>query len=663
MNNRARYAALLVATGMGVASVAVLPQAPAWAFPDPGVASVPAVSEVPLASATASQPLNSVKVAFADSSSSHVWAAGDKITFQLWDAATGAALSQTPTNVFESASFSALPSVSATNGVNATYYSVALAKGATSSVNDEFVLTFLKAAPQDANTTTFTISGLKTTLGSRIPAGHHIQLRLTASNGTPFTGSSAVATAAAGIIPAGSLSTSGVVTAAPSTAGVGLGTLTFKDVTGGAVNAGDEIDLTLTAGSFSAPGTSTGALFAGTPTVITVNRGSDTLKMTAAKTSSVNDLLRVGGAKITMPAGAAEVFLVANDKTTATVVGAAGVATVVKQARVGGVDRYATASQLYESAFALSSVAVLVSGTNYPDALSAVYLARGLGTGVLTTDPNNLPAATRNELVAHAINTVYIVGGTSAVSANVAAQVGNLHVGNNSSAPKIAVARIAGGDRYATNQLVDSQAARSGSTTAIVATGQNFADALAVGPAVYVTGDPLILTDPLQLSAAAKSTISTLRITHVVIVGGTSAVSSAVESQLGAAGATVDYRIAGADRTQTAAAVAQWETSGLPGVNIYTALPGLNFGGTGTVNIARGDSFADALAAGSVAGKVADVLVLTADPTTLGAGIPSYLSGRAGATSTLRAIGGAGALYSTTMTAAALALSQPLVLP
>lgn len=85
-----------------------------------------------------------------------------------------------------------------------------------------------------------------------------------------------------------------------------------------------------------------------------------------------------------------------------------------------------------------------------------------------------------------------------------------------------------------------------------------------------------------------------------MIVGGTSAVSAGVETALGTAGVTVDYRIAGAERTQTAASIAAWETDGLAGHDIYPAIGSLGFTGTSVINVARGDSFADALAAGAV---------------------------------------------------------------
>lgn len=659
-----RRAAVLAAAALTATVSATIATGPtALAFSTSSVATIGGAGEGLFVAGAGSQPTGNLTISFADNASSHVWSTSDNIKVQLWDATTGSALSNTSANAFEGASFSGLPTVTATNSVDSSFYGIVLAKGATSTVNDEFVLSFKKDAKLDTQTTKFTVSGIKITLGSRIPAGHQIQLKLTASNGTPFAGASATAAVGIGLVPATSVSTSTVATGAPMASGVSLGKLTVKDVTGGATNSGDEIDLTLTGGFFSATGTMAGNIPSGTtPIVTTIKNTSDSLKLTASKTSVVNDTLTLTGAKVVLPATAGEVYLVANDKTTSTILGAVGVATVVTQARAGGIDRYFTASQLFDIDFSSATSAVLTSGANYPDALSAIYLAGQLSTGVLTTDPNTLPTGTRTELLTRAIKTVYIVGGTAAVSASVASQVASFHVANNSSGPLIQVVRIAGVDRYATNKAVDTFLPPGVTTTAIIATGENFADALAVGPAVYRTGEPLILTPGTTLSPAAKATIGALGITHAVIVGGTSAVSAGVESALAAAGVNVDYRIAGSERTETAAQVAAWDTDGLAGHDVYPAIGSLGFTGTTRINVARGDNFADALAAGAVAGADQSVIVLTSGPTTLGPGIPEYFANRAGVTTTLRALGQTSALSATTLNVAATTLTEPLSL-
>jgi putative cell wall-binding protein len=653
-----------IAAALVAGTVAVALATPAaYAFSVSASATASGGAAVLLAAGGPAQPISGLTISFTDSAVAHVWSSGDTLTVQLWDGTTGAALSNTSVDAFEGAAFSAFPTV-ATSNVDVTYYGVALAKSAGSSVNDEVVLTFTRDAPEDTHASQFSFSGLKINLGTRIPAGHHLQLRVHASSGTPFAGGTATAFIPVGVVPATSTTVSSVATGAPSAGAVAIGTLAIRDVTGGAVNAADEIDLTLTGGFFSVPGTASGSIPASpAPTIITVSSLSDTVKVTATKTSVVGDTLTLAGARITLPSSPREAYIIVTDHTTSTVLGAVGVATAVGQERVGGSDRYFTASRLFDLAFTSATSVVLTSGANYPDALSAIHLAGQLSTGVLTTDPAALPSATRTELLTHPFSTVYIVGGPSAVSANVAAQIASLHVANNPSSPLIMVVRIAGSDRYATNNRADTFSASGVGAFAVIATGENFADALAVGPAVYKTGEPLILTPSASLSTSAKATIAALHITHVVIVGGTSAVSAQVETQLAAVGVTVDYRIAGAERTATAAQIAAWESDGLVGHDIYPPLASLAFSGSGVIYVARGDGFADALAAAPVAGDQQSVIVLTSNPTTVGPGVPAYFAGRSTATSTIRAVGQVNAMSATTVNLAAASLTQPLVLP
>ena len=263
---------------------------------------------------------------------------------------------------------------------------------------------------------------------------------------------------------------------------------------------------------------------------------------------------------------------------------------VLNTARIGGIDRYATAALLFGNGGftgGTNHVAVIASGANFPDALSANYLAAGLnsgnGTRVLLTDPNVVPQATAQALITGSIATVYIVGGPAAVSANVSNAIAAMHVGNNNANAFINVIRVAGADRYDTNNQVDLyNGAVAGVTTAVVAVGSNFADALAVSPVVVTKKFPLVLTDGASLNPFAQSTLVNLGIKNVIITGGTAAVSAAVETAIKGLGITITYRIAGADRTLTAQQIATYETTAtatvaLPAASPYAALNGLGF--------------------------------------------------------------------------------------
>ncbi len=654
---------LTTAAAVIAGSVLLLSPA-AHAFGVPSAASLIVGPQQSFSVGATGQPVNDVTLNFADNATTSVWSSGDRVTFQLWDSTINGPLSNTSSNTLHTANFAAQPVVNATNGVASSSYTVGVAQSATSPVDDEFTLTFNQDAPKDTHVTSFIISGLSISLGSQAPLGHVVALEASANNGTPFSGASATALAILGTIPSAIVSNSQVVTGARGASGVSLGNVVLTDAVGGAISSGDTVDMRLAYGAyFTTAGTVAGSLVPlGSPAIATVISSSDTVETTATKTSVAGDTINLGGAQVTLPNAYGEVYLAIYNRTRGSFLGAVGVATVVTQTRIGGADRYATATSLFDPQFSGATSAVVTSGTNFPDALSAGYLAKQLNTGVLTTDPGSLSPQTRQELIAHSVSTVYIVGGTAAVSQNVQNQITALHVNNAPTSPLISVIRIAGGDRFATNSMVDTYRLPAVSTTAIVATGDNFADALAVGPAIYKTGDPLILTDGQALSASAATTIADLGIHRVIIVGGASAVSTAVESALTAEGVVVVYRIAGADRTETGADIATWETSGLPAAGSYAALSGLGFSDLGLVSVARGDNFADALAAGPVAGAAQHVILLAAGPNTVGPGIGEYLAGRAGSVTTLQALGLSSAISSATLNGAAEMLTKALII-
>jgi zinc D-Ala-D-Ala carboxypeptidase len=307
---------------------------------------------------------------------------------------------------------------------------------------------------------------------------------------------------------------------------------------------------------------------------------------------------------------------------------------------------------------------VVAGGLGFADGLSANYLAGLLSTGTLLTDPLSLPQSTRLALFSQGVTTVYVIGGTAAVSANVAAQIAALHVGNVPTAAFITVVRIGGADRYATNNAVDLFMGAGSATgaTAYVASGNGFADALTVGPAAYEEGNPLVLVDgtATTLTPAAQSTLVNLGITKAIIVGGTAVVTPAIETAIKTAGgATVLNRLAGADRTLTAAAIATYETTsgagGIKASGTYVDVAGLGFDPT-TVFLTNGLGFGDALSAGPVAGDNGNVILLTGG-TVLGAGIPSYFTGMAGTVTDVVALGLTGVLPVAIVNAAIATLS------
>ena len=286
---------------------------------------------------------------------------------------------------------------------------------------------------------------------------------------------------------------------------------------------------------------------------------------------------------------------------------------------IAGADRYATAAQVVASAFSAPvASAVLVSGEDYPDGLAASGFA---GTGrlpVLLTRRDALPEATATELArlraASPSLSVVLAGGTAAISAAVEAQL---------VAAGYVVDRVEGADRYETAaQLALRQGAAVGTTvvdgvevrTALLATGQNFPDALSAGAGAYFGRLPLLLTRQGALPPATAAALDTLQIGRVIVLGGSAAVSDAVVEQLRASGRRVD-RIAGDNRAATATAFAGYLLAdrNAGGLALQS---GAGCGGVNTALVVDANGFADALAAGALGGLCRSPILLSGSAAT-----------------------------------------------
>ncbi|MFP3338865.1 cell wall-binding repeat-containing protein, partial [Micrococcus sp. SIMBA_131] len=91
----------------------------------------------------------------------------------------------------------------------------------------------------------------------------------------------------------------------------------------------------------------------------------------------------------------------------------------------------------------------------------------------------------------------------------------------------------------------------------VLATGEDFPDALAAAPLAYYYNAPILLTEKKKLSKVTEAALTFLQVENVTIVGGKGAVSTSIENYLeDELGIEVD-RVAGKDRYETAAAIAK----------------------------------------------------------------------------------------------------------
>lgn len=264
--------------------------------------------------------------------------------------------------------------------------------------------------------------------------------------------------------------------------------------------------------------------------------------------------------------------------------------------RIFGQTRYQTMAALVEKGeWKQGGIAIVASGGNFPDALSASSLAGCLNAPVILTGSTSLSTEASAELKKLAPTKVYVIGGKSAVSASTYRQIQNI------TGKKCTVERIAGQTRYETSVKIASNPAFKQAKTVIIVTGTNYADALSISPYAYAQGYPILLCDPKKgLTGEEFDFVHKMDYDHAILVGGTSAVPQHVENQLKWLAVNDQIRLSGATRYETSADILDFETRTI----------GLKTDG---MFLATGKNFPDALAAGPVAAKKGTVLLLV-DP-------------------------------------------------
>ena len=241
--------------------------------------------------------------------------------------------------------------------------------------------------------------------------------------------------------------------------------------------------------------------------------------------------------------------------------------------RVAGDTRYDTA---YKNADALKKQlglemfdsAVVACGTNYPDALSAAYLAKVKNAPLLLSDVGEVQGTV--EYIRKNVTkgkTVYLIGGRRVLPEEIKTLLGSDYD----------VKRIEGADRFLTNLAVLKEA-NVNNEEIMVCSGLGYADALSAA----ATGRPVLLVDD-ALTAEQKAFLGVINPAKFYIVGGKKAVNDNVQASLSAMKNT--ERIAGADRFDTAVQVAK---------KFFDMK-------LSTVVIANGNGFADGIVAGVTA--------------------------------------------------------------
>lgn len=185
--------------------------------------------------------------------------------------------------------------------------------------------------------------------------------------------------------------------------------------------------------------------------------------------------------------------------------------------RLAGNDRYETAFQIAKNGWQQSDNAVLTYGENYPDALAAVPLAKKLNAPILLTNTDSLDPTTRIALQDLRVDNVYIVGGTAVIPIEIEKQLINAGY---------IVKRIAGQDRYETAIRVAEELGDI--KEVVVTTGDDYADALSIGPIAAYKQIPIILVPKENITSGIQNYISSRNIEKTYVIGDESIISDNV---------------------------------------------------------------------------------------------------------------------------------------
>ena len=417
--------------------------------------------------------------------------------------------------------------------------------------------------------------------------------------------------------------------------------------------------------TWTAPTTSTAAAEAVTGYVLTPYAGG------AAGTPKTLSPTTLTTTLTGLTSGTAHTFTVAATNAFGTAVASPASAAVVPYGgvtqppagltRVQGSNRVmtavATSRQLFPGAGSARAV-VVASSTSFADSLAGARLASAVGAPLLLTDPlalNTEVAAeigrvlavpptttasttTSTTLAAEAAGaakptttgTVYLLGGTTAVSGDVETAVKAVNA-------KYAVTRISGADRYETATKIAAQVAVDDPVAGAplyVASGRDYPDGLAVAALAARTGGVVLLTDGPTMPAATLTYLQKYDPNSelLVAVGGPAAKATT--------GHGADRAVVGADRYDTARRVAERFTAPAGSARVTA------------VGLATGDNWPDALAGAAAMGNLRGPLLLTPSASLSGSVGPAVAAASsAGRPSSALVFGGPTVVSASTATA------------
>ena len=247
--------------------------------------------------------------------------------------------------------------------------------------------------------------------------------------------------------------------------------------------------------------------------------------------------------------------------------------------RISGRNRIDTAIEVSKKYYEKANTVIIARSDEYPDSLTASPLAKKLNAPILLTSKNELEKTVKAEIKRLKATNIIIVGGVNSISTKVEKELRQYNK---------EIERIAGHSRYETSAAIAERLLKlSAKQTAIIASGENFADALTAGAYAAQQEYPILLVQKTTIDTKIAKVLNK-NIDKTIIAGGINSVSEKVKKDL----PKNTERIAGRSRYDTAAQIAK---------KLFKSEKAF---------VASGEVFADALVVSPVAGRLSSPILL-----------------------------------------------------
>ena len=247
--------------------------------------------------------------------------------------------------------------------------------------------------------------------------------------------------------------------------------------------------------------------------------------------------------------------------------------------RISGRNRISTAIEVSKKYYEKANTVIIARSDEYPDSLTASPLAKKLNAPILLTSKNELEEPVKAEIKRLKATNIIIVGGVNSISTNVEKALRQYDKD---------IERVAGHSRYETSAAIAERLLKlSKKQTAIIASGENFADALTAGAYAAKQEYPILLVQKTTVDTQITKVLNKY-INKTIIAGGVNSVSEKVKKDL----PKNTERIAGRSRYDTAAQIAK---------KLFKSEKAF---------VASGEVFADALVVSPVAGRLSSPILL-----------------------------------------------------